>query len=726
MVINRGFYVARAWMSFLVGGTCLAAIFLGQASRSSSSAADEPAPPPPLEITKNTVLDPAKTYGRIVIKASDVTVDGRGASIIGATKGGPKSSKQIGISAAGVSGVTLKNVKVKGWDTGLKVVNGSRWLIENCDFSDNFHDPEQGWWGPEFRGGIVLEQVDHATLRKNKANHVWDACSLVQADDNTIEENDFSHTSDTCLRLWTSCRNRVSKNNLSWGLRIKTGEVHARDSACVLVEAGSNDNRFLDNDIQHGGDGVFIRALNGWVSSGNVFEGNDASYAHNNCFEAQSPRNVYRRNKANHGSHGFWLGMSDQTILEDNEACYNGDPKGHHNAPFPFRHAPYAPREGHAGIIFAGQASHTIARRNKCIGNNGAGIALFGDSSPQQRFKDFHWVLEQNVLRGNRWGLYLEFTDWIDMAANECEDNRESNLVMGGAATNLTIHPDNARITRPPVAALVGPSFGVVGKEIVLDASGSTDPDGNRLRFRWDLGDGTIVTQPRAAHAFKGPGFYRIGVTATNGRFSDLAYRDFRVVEDRPEWGTEGQAADWGWDEVYPREGLHVQRGHERAVERVRVVPEPRSRAQISADTKEFLAGKSSIAVRVAPSGNPIRLIYPQSRKAGISLRGKTQLVFWSKQFNGNIHAWKGLMPTVTLYESEEKFALLRPFDDKMNYPRNTEDRADWTYRTIPLAGDAQWKLEGKLPATLNYVTIEFYPWGERPVRLWIDGMNLK
>ena len=180
--------------------------------------------------------------------------------MVGATRGNPKTFKQSGIFAENVSGVTLKNVKVKGWDTGLKIVNGSRWLIENCDFSDNFHDPEQGWWGPEFRGGIVLDHVDHATLRKNKANRVWDACSLIQSDENILEDNDFSHTSNTCLRLWTACRNQVRKNNLTWGLRIKTGEVHARDSACLLVEAGSNDNRFESNDIRHGGDGVFIRA----------------------------------------------------------------------------------------------------------------------------------------------------------------------------------------------------------------------------------------------------------------------------------------------------------------------------------------------------------------------------------------------------------------------------------------------------------------------------------
>ena len=43
-----------------------------------------------LEITKNTTLDPAKTYGRIVIKASGITIDGAGAWVIGPPKGDPK------------------------------------------------------------------------------------------------------------------------------------------------------------------------------------------------------------------------------------------------------------------------------------------------------------------------------------------------------------------------------------------------------------------------------------------------------------------------------------------------------------------------------------------------------------------------------------------------------------------------------------------------------------
>ena len=105
----------------------------------------------------------------------------------------------------------------------------------------------------------------------------------------------------------------------------------------MLFQACSNDNYFADNDITYGGDGVFLRPLRRLGQRGNVFERNDTSYANNNCIEAQCPRNTYRHNKANHGSHGIWVGWSNETIVEDNEACYNGLPTGFHNAAVGFQ-----------------------------------------------------------------------------------------------------------------------------------------------------------------------------------------------------------------------------------------------------------------------------------------------------------------------------------------------------------------------------------------------------
>ena len=91
--------------------------------------------------------------------------------------------------------------------------------IEQCNFSDNFHDPSFGWGENGRRGGIVLDRVERSTIAHCRANRVWDACVLVNSSDNIIEDNDFSHTSNTALKLWTSSRNRVRRNNLSYGLR---------------------------------------------------------------------------------------------------------------------------------------------------------------------------------------------------------------------------------------------------------------------------------------------------------------------------------------------------------------------------------------------------------------------------------------------------------------------------------------------------------------------------
>ena len=578
-------------------------------------------PDAPLEVSTDMTLDPAKTYGAIVIKTLNVTIDGRGAWLLGPGGSTPKDFRGVAISAKDVSGVTLKNVRAKGWATGLRIEDGKRWVVEGCDFSDNFHDPAFGWGENGDRGGIVLDHVADSTLRKNKANRVWDGCVLAGSHDNVLEDNDFSYTSNTCLKLWNSCRNVVQKNVLSHGLRISPGEVHVRDSACVLIESGSNDNRFLDNDCTYGGDGIFVRVLNGWVSTGNVFERNDCSYANNNCVEAWSPRNVYRGNKANHGSYGFWLGASDQTLLEGNEASHNGELAGHHNSP-------HLPQSGHAGIVFMfGPSSHTIARGNVCVGNNGAGIALIGDIDSQgKKWKARHWIIERNTLKDNRWGIYVRYADWVDVAANAYENNRAGNLRNDGDVLNLTEYPPAKQITQSPKAVLEGPVSAAVGRAVVFDASRSNDPGHHALRYRWDLGDGQAATDARIEHRFQTPGFYRIGLTVNNGLFSDLAWRDFYAVEEVNEFGTEGQAAAWTW-------------------------VDPGSRVSFSDDRTTKIAGDSALFALVKPySGNRVSLLFPSSKKAGIRLEGKTHMVFWIKAINENVPAWQDVKsPDYTL-----------------------------------------------------------------------------
>ena len=112
--------------------------------------------PSELIITESTTLDPNQTYSRIIIKASNITLDGKGAWLIGKTEGKPSEYQGTAIVAHGVSGVTLKNIHAKGWEIGLHVTDGSDWLVEGCDFSNNFHDPDFGWGENGRRGGMIF------------------------------------------------------------------------------------------------------------------------------------------------------------------------------------------------------------------------------------------------------------------------------------------------------------------------------------------------------------------------------------------------------------------------------------------------------------------------------------------------------------------------------------------------------------------------------------------
>jgi parallel beta-helix repeat protein len=658
------------------------------------SKADEPAV---LEVSQDTVLDPNRTYGRIVITKSNITLDGRGTWLIGSTAGKPKEFRSTAVSAVGVSGVTLKNVNAKGWETGLRVEDGSGWTIDGCNFSDNFHDPAFGWGENGRRGGIVFDRVTKSVVRKCKANRVWDACVLVGCRDVTVEENDFSRTSNTCLKLWNSSQNVIRKNNLSYGIRIDPGEVHARDSTSVLIESGSNDNRFVGNDCTHGGDGIFVRVLNGWVSTGNVFEENDVSYANNNGFEAWSPRNTYRQNKANYCSYGFWLGASDQTTLIDNEASFNGLASGHHNSP-------HLPEAGHAGIVFMfGPSSHTICRGNVCEGNNGAGIAAIGDlDSKGAKWKAFHWIIEQNTLKKNRWGLYLQHADWLHVGSNTFVENSKADVHDAGNVTNLVRLPDADKSSRPPQANLTGPDRARVGQPVRFDATASRDSASQPLQFRWNLGDGTVSTDSRVEHTFAKPGFFRLGLTIDNGRLSDLAWRDLYVIEELPEVGTEGHAAAWSW-------------------------VDPQSKATFADDRNVKLLGDSSLRALVQPySGGRVSLLHPSSKQAGWKLDGRRELVFWVKTINEHVPAWQDLNPLVTLHESDSKILRLTPRRDLLSQPPYNEAREGWTYFAVPLAGDATWERAGNDITTANYLTIGFDSWGAPPLRIWIDGLAWK
>jgi parallel beta-helix repeat protein len=640
---------------------------------------------------------------RLVVRASHITIDGKGATLQGpGVESDLKSFEKAGtgVLLEGCVDVTVRNLKARGFASGLVARTGDALLIEDCDFSDNYHNPKHGWGELPARGGLLLERVHGSVVRKTKANRVWDGLHLIDSDENLVEDNDFSHCSNTCGKLWHSSHNRFLRNVLSYGIRIDraAGEVHARDSTSVLIESGSDDNYWFRNDITQGGDGIFIRVLNGWVSRGNVFVENDTSYANNNCIESWSPGNTYIRNKANHGSYGFWLGGSDQTVLIGNEAAFNGQTNGNHNA----AEAGF----GHGGIVIVGgSSSHTVISGNWCHHNNGGGIVFRGDvGSKGERWRTQHWIVQQNRLEDNRWGIWGRWGDQIWLANNTSSNNLKEDFL--GDVTHVHQASDSA-VKQPPHAGLMGPSRAVVGTPVRFDASTSRDPAGRALNFHWSAGD-VSGNQALLEHTFTKPGFYRLGLTVDNGVLADLSWRDLIVTEPvKEEIGTEGESASWGFE----LEGNGDGRGRMRF-----------------ADDPEAVAGKTSL--RFTPNPYPglyATAIFPRGRDADWDFSGKTKIRFWIRATNPNLPGFQNPGPVLFLY-GKQGTAKIEPAKGRNLFGDLPFSEARWTWMPIevPLSGTGIWTRTDSGAPDLKHVTgfgLALDSWGNDPFTIWIDGL---
>lgn len=68
-------------------------------------------------------------------------------------------------------------------------------------------------------------------------------------------------------------------------------------------------------------------------------------------------------------------------------------------------------------------------------------------------------------------------------------------------------------VNQLPIARLEAPSEGSPGQTLRFDASASTDPDGEIIRYTWDFGDGNSAEGPVVTHRYTNPGVYQVSLT---------------------------------------------------------------------------------------------------------------------------------------------------------------------------------------------------------------------
>lgn len=72
----------------------------------------------------------------------------------------------------------------------------------------------------------------------------------------------------------------------------------------------------------------------------------------------------------------------------------------------------------------------------------------------------------------------------------------------------------SSAVNVPPVAVVQTADYGLT---LHVDARGSTDANGDKLKHTIDFGDGTVITYPEAWHTYSAPGDYIITVTVSDG-----------------------------------------------------------------------------------------------------------------------------------------------------------------------------------------------------------------
>jgi outer membrane protein OmpA-like peptidoglycan-associated protein len=115
-----------------------------------------------------------------------------------------------------------------------------------------------------------------------------------------------------------------------------------------------------------------------------------------------------------------------------------------------------------------------------------------------------------------------------------CQDDEASRLAQGIIADAkcppaAVAPPAN----QPPRARITGPAEGEVDTLLSFSGEGSSDPDGDRLAYKWDFGDGTTAsfTFPTATHRYARAGNYTVRLMVEDGRGgTDTATKPVAVI----------------------------------------------------------------------------------------------------------------------------------------------------------------------------------------------------
>ena len=289
---------------------------------------------PPI-LTRSTTLENTIYFAPdgLEIQGDNVTLDGNGATIIGLNRAG------VGIKIREVSSVSIRNLKLRDFEHGIRAEGCSDLRLENLDITSTLEVPANTIFLDIFRasaeaygGAVLLQNCERARVEQCDFSHQFAGLQLYDCQEIEVRDTLANYSSGFGFYLNNTTHSQFSNNYADFCSRWHAAEGGVghmgADAAGFVIVNHSSHNRFVGNFARMGGDGFFLAGLrhdgNFAPCNHNHFEGNDASYSPNIAFEATfSAHNVFIENKANRCNYGFWLGFSRDGRLIGNQIASN-------------------------------------------------------------------------------------------------------------------------------------------------------------------------------------------------------------------------------------------------------------------------------------------------------------------------------------------------------------------------------------------------------------------
>lgn len=369
-------------------------------------------------------------YGRIdIFQATNIILDGAGYTLKG-------NGAWSGILIVDINGVTIRNLKVKGFDVGINLRLSSNITILNNVLCDNKY-------------GIKLESSSSVAISRNTIVNNSQGILIIQrgenyplSSENIISENVIKNNDDSILL-------QNSNSNLIFRNIIENNRLHG-----IRLE-NSSDNAVAENNLNANDLGIVVYGV--WPN-----------------YEL---KNRIMKNKITNNKHGIRLFQSCNNILKDNQMINNAvdfevsahellymindvDTSNTINGK-PIRYVVNCQNievSGDAGYVAIINCSGVVVHHLNLVGKQGVWLAYTKNSMVTRNllenkkygvylFKSFNNIISENIIRNNSYGVYFNDAYNNTLLRNTILNNN-IGLYFGGSipfrlCSNNTIHHNN-------------------------------------------------------------------------------------------------------------------------------------------------------------------------------------------------------------------------------------------------------------------------------------------